>query len=265
MPQGPAYTILVNSTDSFSDTWSPFFTLFKTYWPPPYPPIVLNTETLDYSFDGLPVRASRVGIGSRKRLAWAESLKRALKGIDTELLVYLQDDFFLSGPVRTDVLLRVVETMNQRPIECVRIMECDGAGPWHPTPDPLLWEVDRKAAYRLSLQAAVWRKSSLLPYIRAHETPWHFEVWGSKRAARMGGTICCLNRDTFNDQDGQVIPYTPTGIVKGRWNRDVVVGLFGQHGIVMDYSGRGFWSSDSPADIRRRPFLSRAWARLRSL
>ncbi|MCZ7663146.1 MAG: hypothetical protein M5U22_09565 [Thermoleophilia bacterium] len=265
MSETTAYTMFVNSTDSFSDTWPPFFTLLKAYWPPPYPLIVLNTETRDFCLEGLAIRTTRVGVGSPKHLAWGESVRRALSTIETDLIVYLQDDYFLNGPVRTDVLERAVEAMNREPIECVRLMECGGSGPWSPTDDPLFWEVDRNAAYRLTLQAAVWKKVALLKYLRSHETPWQFEVWGSKRASRLGGTIYCLNRDAFNDEIGQMIPYTPTGIVKGRWNRDVVVDLFERHRITVDYSKRGFWSPDEDLDARRAPLLTRALGRLRSL
>jgi len=41
-------TVLVNSTDTFSDCWPPFFQLFKRYWPECPCPIILNTETKDY-------------------------------------------------------------------------------------------------------------------------------------------------------------------------------------------------------------------------
>ena len=49
-------TVLVNTSDGFADCWQPFFKLFSTFWPDcPYP-IVLNTETLDYSFEGVELR-----------------------------------------------------------------------------------------------------------------------------------------------------------------------------------------------------------------
>ena len=37
------YTIFVNSTDSFEDTWVPFFHLLSDYWPQTRP-VILNTE-----------------------------------------------------------------------------------------------------------------------------------------------------------------------------------------------------------------------------
>lgn len=36
--------VLVNSCDKYSETWIPFFTLLKKYWPDCEYPIYLNTE-----------------------------------------------------------------------------------------------------------------------------------------------------------------------------------------------------------------------------
>ena len=41
-------TVLVNSCDSYSDAWYPFFTLWKKYWPDCKYPIILNTESKSY-------------------------------------------------------------------------------------------------------------------------------------------------------------------------------------------------------------------------
>ena len=48
-------TVLVNSCDEYSEIWDVFFTLFKKYWPQCEYPIVLNTESKSYSFDGLDI------------------------------------------------------------------------------------------------------------------------------------------------------------------------------------------------------------------
>ena len=71
--------ILVNSTDRYSDTWQPFFTLLGRYWPEcPYP-IVLNTETLDFEHPGLEIHASHTWPDrTLPRPDWSASLQRCL-------------------------------------------------------------------------------------------------------------------------------------------------------------------------------------------
>lgn len=257
------YTILVSSTDLFRDCWEPFFTLLGDYWPRPLPPVCLCTETEFYEHPDVPIRVVHVGGGGGERHpTWSTAILRCLEAIETDLVLYLQDDYFLYDSVRVDVVDEVVALMLAEGIECVRLMECGGSGPWLPSEHELIWRVDRRAPYRISLQAALWRGDALRKYLRRHESPWQFEVWGSRRATRLGGDIACLARDRVNDEVGQVIPYVPTGIVKGRWNREVVVDLFAAHGINVDYAQRGFW--DPSLQPRPRRSVRSAIDRLKS-
>jgi len=244
-----ACALLVNSTDSYADCWIPFFTLFREYWPEPYPPIVLNTETKEFRFPGLDIRCSAVGRGPARRTpTWSESLARCLATIDDDIVLYMQEDYFISGPVDTATIARCAALMRQHELACIRLMECGGAGPWSPSEFDGLWNVDRKADYRVSLQAGLWNTRVLSSYLRKHEDATHFEVYGSRRASRSSrDRILCVDRDVFTGQR-QVIPYSPTGIVKGKWNRGAVVDLFADHGIAVDFGRRGFYT---PGDERR--------------
>lgn len=256
-------TIFVNTSDNFEDCWIPFFTLFKRYWPDcPYP-IVLNTETKDFQFDGLSIHCSKVAAGETRRLTWSECLARSLDAIDTPFILYLQEDYFLEAPVREDLLDALLSEIRADRADVIRILECGGAGPWRPTQNPLLWEVDRRAKYRISLQAALWRKSNLRNHIRLHESPWQLEIFGSARARRLNEKVFSVNRDLFSNPDSEIFPYQATGVVSGQWERQIVEPLFAKHGIEMDFTRRGFYD---PAMIRKkRPIVSRLYDRLRSL
>ena len=256
-------TILVNSSDGFEDCWSPFFTLFEKYWPDCACPVVLNTETKDASFPGLALQASRVALGESRRLTWSECLARCLDRIHTPYVLYLQEDFFLEAPVQTALIESFLNTLRSGRADVIRLMECGGSGPWHPTEDPLLWRVDQNAVYRIALQAALWRKSTLRSHLRMHESPWQLEVFGSARARRLKDQVLCVNRDRFHGPGLEVFPYGPTGVVKGRWERHIVEPLFAQHGIDMDFSVRGFYQAG--AATQRAPIVRRLVDRIRSL
>src|SRR5688572_20936347 len=97
------YSIVVNTTDSFEDCWQPFFKLFDKYWAGSKPSIFLNTETKDFSYSGLDITCSKVaGSNPTSRIAWGECLLRCLEKIDTEMILYLQEDYFINAPVRVD-------------------------------------------------------------------------------------------------------------------------------------------------------------------
>ncbi|HDY65715.1 MAG TPA: hypothetical protein ENH84_05740 [Phycisphaerae bacterium] len=259
-------TILVNSTDSFEDCWRPFFTLFATYWPNCPHPILLNTETKEFHYPALDIHCSQIARDEpNSSPTWSECLIRCLEKIDTEVILYLQEDYFLNGAVMVDQLHEFAAVIASEKYACIRLLECDGAGPWHATDHPLLWEVDRKSRYRISLQAALWRTDALRRCIRPHESPWQLEVWGSQRKYSRNMPIFCVNRDRFNDENGQVFPYVPTGVVKGLWNPQAVVDLFARHEIEVDFARRGFNDPGHPQKRKKRPILCRTWDRIRSL
>ena len=57
----------------------------------------------------------------------------------------------------------------------------------------------------------------------------------------------------------------PTGIVKGRWQRDIVVELFANHHIEVDYTARGFVDeADGRPPSTTRSRFSKAVRSLRS-
>lgn len=259
------YTILVNSTDSFEDCWYPFFTFFSRYWSGNKPNVVLNTETKDFSYTGLDITCSIVGKKNpTQRLAWGECLLRSLDQISTEIILYLQDDYFINAAVDVEQINAFVKIMLEEEYSHISLVTFSNGGPWHPTKYPLLSEVDQKASYRISLQAGLWRKERLRFYIRRHETPWQFEVWGSKRAHRIKDSFLCVSHDVFDDYSRRIIPYEPTGIVKGKWNREAVCRLFLENGIDVDFSKRGFY--DPRQDTRRKdPVVTRVISRVRSI
>jgi hypothetical protein len=257
-------TIFVNTSDNFEDCWIPFFTLFRQYWPDcPYP-IVLNTETKDFSFEGLDIHCTKVSFGETQRLTWSECLARSLDTINTPFILYLQEDYFLERTVRSDLICTFLAELMAGRADVIRLMECGGSGPWHPSPNPLLWQVDQQAKYRIALQAALWRKSSLRGHVRLHESPWQLEVFGSARARRIKDKVFCVNRDKFSKPETEIFPYTPTGVVSGKWERQVVEPLFLKHGISVDFSKRGFYDRTAKSP-NKKPVISRLYDRVRSL
>jgi hypothetical protein len=193
---------------------------------------------------------------------------RALEHIPTETLLYLQDDYFLYDTVRTDVVDEAARILETEDLDCLRLMECGGAGPYEPTAYAWLCSVSHTAKYRISLQAGLWTKTGMRKYLRPHESPWQMEVWGSKRAARAEGGIWAVDRDVYSEDHTQVIPYVPTGVVRGKWRRDVVEDLFAEHGIEVPFGVRGWLPDGGP---QRSSFAQKlgkspgyAWDRIRS-
>lgn len=258
------YSIFVNTCDDYRDCWDPFFQLFEKYWPEPKPRIYLNTERLDYAYRGLDIVATRAARDAGC-LPWGTLLRRGLSDVPDEIILYFHEDYFLCGPVETNIVTEFSRIIRAQPdITAIRLQELGGAGPWSPCEHEMLWEVDRRSPYRISLQAGLWRTARLGALVRAHENPWQFEVWGSRRMRRQRDRILCVNRDMFAPGLRQILPYPASdSLKKGKWNRDVVVDLFRKNGIELDFSSRGFFDPSEKGE--KRPLVRRLLSRLRSL
>lgn len=244
--------MLVNSTDTFNDCWPPFFQLFKRYWPSCPCQVVLNTETRNYSDAGLRLVCSKVQandpVGS-PRLPWSDCLIRCLDAVRTPFVLYLQEDYFLNGPVDQAFVAQCVDVMVEHNVPHIRLMEVDVRARYdQSTLHPLLWQIDQKANYRVSLQAGLWNVAALKGLLRSGESAWTFERRGSIRAMSKPDVYLCQSLHHFNRKDRYPIPYQPTGIIRGKWNAPAVVDLFAAHGIQVDYARRGFYSES----LRRR-------------
>jgi hypothetical protein len=149
-------------------------------------------------------------------------------------------------------------------VGAVRLSGTDGVGPFHEIGSTLIVEVDKAAKWRLSLQAALWKKATLRALIRRHETPWQLESYGSFRTRRFKEKICSVNREKFSVHGNEVFPYNPTGVVAGRRVQNIVEPLFARHNINVDFSVRGFHVQGKRAK-KRKAFLLRVIDRIRSL
>lgn len=98
-----SYSILVNTCDSFEDCWEPFFRLWSLYWPDCPARVYLNTEYKTYSGPEKNVVSLRSCAGrtipGRRRATWSECLKWALEAMETDTVLYMQEDYFLTAPV----------------------------------------------------------------------------------------------------------------------------------------------------------------------
>ena len=264
---GRALTVLVNSTDSYEDCWRPFFTLFSKFWPGCSFPILLNTEKKDFAWPGLDVRASRVALSDGGASpAWGDCLLRCLDWVESEVILYLQEDYFLSAPIDVERIVSLAGRMIDEGHGHISLTPFSTERPWRPLPgDPMLCSVDQKAAFRINLQAGLWRTKVLAGHLRRHENPWQFEVWGTRRSHRIQESFLCVNPDALTRGAVTLVPYFPTGIVEGRWQEEAVIPLFRQHGIETDFSRRGFHDRSAARPKPTAWIGRRAWARLRSL
>ena len=86
-------TFLINSCDKYEDAWHPFFEcLWHFAGEIPYP-IILNTETKQFSSPRYSILC--INTGTKKHMSWSERLLRVLDSVKTDFIFFLLEDYFL--------------------------------------------------------------------------------------------------------------------------------------------------------------------------
>lgn len=249
------YALLVNTCDNFEDCWEPFFKLFKEFWPDFDGTIYLNTEYKEYSYPGLDIIAvqgcAKHNFPKGKRATWSQCLKWALELIKEDIVLYMQEDYFLKSEVKNAIVTNFVELIQKhQKIDCIHLTDqsviANGPSEYSKLDDVVL-----KQRYRICCQAALWRKESLTYYIKPKESAWEFEEFGSKRAAKAHHNFYVIDQSWVKLNEFEIIPYIFTGIIGGRWKSEVVH-LFKKWEISIDFEKRGFHENRPPKPLNEK-------------
>lgn len=232
------YTLLITSCDNFSDTWQPLFTLFNKYWKDTSLEIMLITEKLKYCNKDFIVESTQISRDTNKRFTWSETLIESIKCIENDIILLYMDDFFLQSEVAIDKIDKYANYMLEN--EKIDVIYLHEKGPENCINDDKyenLLRVKKTSSYKVSMMAGLWRKSVLLNLLHAEENAWMFELYGTKRAKKLD-----LLMYRVSDSNSAPLNYIYTGIIKGKWNPEVV-DLFSDNNIILDYKLRGFYKS----------------------
>ncbi|WP_295913165.1 hypothetical protein [uncultured Alistipes sp.] len=257
------YSILINTCDKFNDCWNPFFKLWSIYWKDCSGKIYLNTEYQNFSYPGIDITSTKVcqnhNISLNKRATWSQCLKWALETMDTDIVLYMQEDYFLKDTVKNEFVERYVYLMLEHPnIKCIHLTD-QAVHTSTPSTYENLDNVPYHQRYRVSCQTALWRKDELLNLIRDYENAWEFEEFGSDRSKVMKQEYLAVSKQWVQLNRFEIIPYIFTGIVQSKW-LDEVVPLFEKHDIKVNYQQRGFLSAS-----KRKPVIERIKYRLNKI
>lgn len=223
MNQKNNVTVLVNSCDKYEEAWLPFFSLFKKYWPTCNYSLAINTESKNFSMDGMEIQMLH-----SCNTSWGGRLYEALKKISTPYVIVLLEDFFFQKPVREDKIKDCIHALEQDPSIAVfyfsRITgykgpedEYTGFMRMIATPD--------YSRYYLNCQAAIWRKESLMKAVELCDSPWNLEEMKyEKIPAELKNMRFYCSSTTWYDKfrDGDIFSYllvrdTGYGIYQSKW------------------------------------------------
>ncbi len=166
---------VVASYDGCSDIWPGFFALMSRFWPDLPFPLYLISNHLAFADDK--VMALRVG----DDLSWSETLARGLERVSSRYVLLILDDFYLTAPVDTALVLRMQAAMVAKDAAYLRLAPYPAADT--PCVDvPEIGTIRKGAPYRTSLQMAFWDRRVLLDLLQREESAWDFEIKGTRRS-----------------------------------------------------------------------------------
>ncbi len=240
------FALIVNTCDKFEDCWDPFFKLFSIYWPNFEGTIYLNTEYKNYSYGDLniiPVQGSLNNKIPKKKIAsWSQCLKWAIEAVREDIILYMQEDYFLNKKVQNSVFNNYLELFSiSKKIDCIHLTNKSPLGKEiFQLSSSKIYTIPVHDKYRISCQASLWKKEVLYSYLTSYESGWDFEFWGSKRSAFLNHNFYTTNKLGNSYDKRNIISYEMTGLIRGKWYPGVVK-LFKDHEIEIDLSKRGFF------------------------
>ena len=230
-------TILVNSCDKYQDAWVPFFHFLMLNWENiPYN-IVLNTESKDFCYKDLNIKTFNL-YKEQVNIPWGKRYIETLKLIDSKYVITLLDDFYLEHKVDQEIIDKCINWMDLNDqIVVFSFYESDGEFIPSTEYENFGRRVYNNNEYKFNCQAAIWRRESLITYIREHESPWEWEIYGSNRKTQECEVFYNILNNKYSPFKYDIYKY---GLRRGRWLTDTV-DLFEKNGIKVDFQLRGFY------------------------
>lgn len=240
-------TIVVNSCDTYSDLWEPFFALLKKFWNKCEYPIVLNTEHKEFQYDNLKIRVVNLPEKTVKHsLKYGARLKNVLNQVCSEYILLMLDDFFIRSEVKSQVIEECLSWMDKdQDIAYISFESVDDPLNIKDEKHPDFVLRPQYGDYKINLQAGIWRRKKLLAHLHDNESPWDFELLGNIRTFTSRMKYYALDSTSdrvinYRKNDGR-FPYK-WSIVGGKWVVDTVADLFKENGIEIDFSLRGIYT-----------------------
>lgn len=202
--KGQKIAVLVVSCDRYSDLWIPFFKCFFKYWPDCPFQVYLGTNHKVLQ----DTRVSTIAIGDDR--SYSENLWAMLQQVREQWVIFWVDDRFISGPVDTATVTRLVSQAQEMGAASLKLI------PEHPFGYAAsisgMNTVPRGTFYRVSLTVTLWQKECLNALLPSGESAWQLEKNGMHRSNALSEPFYALTR---NNRRYPPIPHAHI-LIKGR-------------------------------------------------
>jgi hypothetical protein len=242
-------TLFVASCDKYHQAWEPFFFFIKKHWPGFDMPVILNTETRSFTYEGFDIKTFSL-YAKGEAVPWGKRMLDHLDRVETDYILLMLEDYFLRRDVDEDKLARLIDLLEEnKDISTLNLVHAPiRLDKRHRLGDFLLRP--RRGQYRFAC-TGLWRVSHLKEYILPHESPWQWEVDGNYRSAFTKNRFYMLAEDAEPYLD-YGFSYDWMGIKNGKWVIEDVGPLFEENGLKVDYDELGVYHRPASTCSRAR-------------
>lgn len=208
--------VVVSSCDYFSDCWEPMFLSLSRCWPDCKYPVyfVSNHQNIE-----APPNVTFIRVGEDR--LFSANLKLALLQIDADYIIYLQEDYWLTQRVSTSAINEHITFAESHDVDYLRLSFPYQLGT---VVNDKYCQLPLTQKYALCLQAAIWKRETMLKLLIDGHSGWDFEYMIQKYALQNDIKVkaYCL-REKFMSDGVQYVE--GTAVRKGRWTRAAVLFL----------------------------------------
>lgn len=162
--------IIISSCDAFKECWEPMIYSLDKYWPDcEYHKYIISVKE---SIDGL---RNTTFIKTGNDMGWASNIRFALDRIDSEYVIYFQEDYFLCNHVNNEEIKNHLSHCIKENVDFLKLnndtMTRDNARIGNS-----IYCVNKpNIRYSINTAIGIWRKEALMRVCIPGQTGWDFE------------------------------------------------------------------------------------------
>ena len=184
---GRPFSVVVSSCDGYADLWPFFFHFLFRHWPEIPQPVYLISDKRRYDDP----RVVTLALGHDHH--WASNTREAFAQIPGETLLYLQDDYFLTGPADNAGIDLLASHHIASDALATSLLNRPSTGT--PAGTPGLIACGPENEWVFDFQAAFWDKEGMTALIEPGWTPWHAEGTMNELARARHGKFYTLTME----------------------------------------------------------------------
>ena len=183
---------------------------------------------------------------------WSKRLKMSIQKTKNDIVLVMVEDFFLRSKIDKSLIDNFLLLMNGTDkIDHIRLLAPQKKVNVEKSEFDYLDRMDNNTDLRFTYLPGLWKKNTILKYVKNYESPFSSERFGNIRSKIYKDGFYSVSKE-YIKHNGQFYDCEQSGVIfKGKWARWVSA-FFEKEGIRIDYSKRGFVTKEYRKETRKK-------------